>query len=303
MPAQLCQSGLELTCGLMERTRHAAWALAVNLLTGELFPHHPVMLQLDLGPFVVERDFLVEWNNLRVPAHYDCDIFNNGTAWGDYFYFSEQASRWTMCWNHFAELRSGLLANMVVLPVVDEEYNEMVATYQSVLRARAGQPYIYLDLGARWGTWGARAVRFLQARRPKLQYQLHLVESSPQSCQAIGEVMRKNSIAHTLQCGHATPSSFEAWAAGVDHVDMIDMDIQGAELLLLRGAMRTLKQKVCWQRSVRACRFVRSCRLHAFECVVRLSWMAHSHVYTAAPTRVLCAAGPTEYVSAAHEPD
>ena len=92
---------------------------AVNLLTGKLYAHHPVMLQLDLGPFPVESDMLVEWNGLKVPARYDCDIFNNNSAWGSNWYFSEQAARWTLCWQHHASLHSGLRASLVLLSMAE----------------------------------------------------------------------------------------------------------------------------------------------------------------------------------------
>jgi len=150
-----------------QRSMEARPTPAVNLLTGKSYLHHPVMMQVDLGPFPVEKDTLIEWNGLRVPAHLDCDIFNNNTAWGNHFYFSEQASRWITCWEHHSAVRSGLRATLKQLPVVDEEYSELVATFESVLRARPSQPYVVAELGARWGTWGARAVAFLRHRRPR----------------------------------------------------------------------------------------------------------------------------------------
>ena len=158
--------------------------LAVNTLTGQTYPHHPVVLQADLGPFAVDPLYLVEWNGLSVPAQYDCDMFNGGESWGLHHYFKSVPSRWTLCWQLYGAIRSGMLTASPPLPVIDEEYTELVATWHAVLRrtrsnARmAGDRFVFMELGARWGTWSARAIALLRVARPWLQYQLYLVESS-----------------------------------------------------------------------------------------------------------------------------
>lgn len=227
-----------------QRSMEARPTPAVNLLTGKSYPHHPVMMQVDLGPFPVEKDTLIEWNGLRVPAHLDCDIFNNNTAWGNHFYFSEQASRWITCWEHHSAVRSGLRATLKQLPVVDEEYSELVATFESVMRARPSQPYVVAELGARWGTWGARAVAFLRHRRPELDYQINLVESKPQSCRAIHEVMALNGFTnYSVSCGVANSKDLRQWLGTVSHVDLMDFDVQGAEHPLIRNTISAIEAK------------------------------------------------------------
>ena len=59
--------------------------------------------------------------------------------------------------------------------IVDDEYHEQVAIYQSVLRARGH--LVVGELGGRWGTWGARAIAFAKARRPELTYTLYDAEA------------------------------------------------------------------------------------------------------------------------------
>jgi len=245
---------------------------AVNLLTGKIYAHHPVMMQLDLGPYSVEAGILTEWNGLRVPARFDCDIFNNNTAWGSNLYFTEQAARWTLCWQHFASLRSGLQTTLSPLPVVDEEYTEMVATFQSVLRAKNNQPYVVAEYGARWGTWGARAIAFLQKRRPQLGYKLHLVESYPESCRAIGEVMALNRFNYTMECARADGRSLNRWLSTVDHVDLLDLDIQGAEHGAIREAIERLEEK--------AYRITIATHQHRSRISVRPEWAQPLHDLT-----------------------
>ena len=47
---------------------------------------------------------------------------------------------------------------------------EHVAVYHSVLRHRGGA-YRAVELGARWGTWGARAVALLRLVKPEVNYE------------------------------------------------------------------------------------------------------------------------------------
>ena len=83
--------------------------LTANVLTGALYPHHPVVLQANLGPYPFVKDYLAEWNGLRVPAQYDCDMFNGGHPWGLNHYFAAVPSRRSLCWQHYAADRTGAL--------------------------------------------------------------------------------------------------------------------------------------------------------------------------------------------------
>jgi len=133
----------------------------------------------------------------------------------------------------------------VPLPVVDEEYIEMVATFQSVLRARLDQPYVVAEFGARWGTWATRAVAFLRRRRPELAYRMHMAEAYRPACEAIEVVARLNGfVNYTVECGRASGESLRRWLADQGHVDLIDFDIEGGEHAALREAAELLEEKV-----------------------------------------------------------
>jgi len=228
----------------MQMIRASSCVQAVNFLVNETFCHHPVMLEVDTQYRVLEPDYLLEWNGLKVPAAFDCDIFNNGRHWGNHFYFYEVPSRWSMCWSHYAAMKSGMRLERPELPIVDDEYSEQVAVYHSVLRASATQPFVMAELGARWGTWGSRAIAFLKQRRPELSYKLELVEAFPNNCRGVEQVMHKNQIDFSLRCERATTESIGAWLATVDHVDLIDIDIQGAEDQLLHRLSTEMSRKV-----------------------------------------------------------
>ena len=62
------------------------------------------------------QQYVTEWNGLKVPAEYDCDIFCHqgvdgcGDAfWGNHHYFVEVPSRWHACWMHFADIKFAVL--------------------------------------------------------------------------------------------------------------------------------------------------------------------------------------------------
>jgi hypothetical protein len=211
--------------------------LAINLLEAHAYAHHPVMLAAEMGPFVFERSFLVEPNGLRVPANFDCNIDferkGKGLAqkrpgayshWGQNNYFADVASRWTACYEHYSVMKSDLLMVRPSLPIVDDEYHEHVAVWHSVLRSNPTRPFVAMELGARWGTWGARAVMMLRAHRPQQPHALLLVESNKKHCKGATDVMTKNAIEHTLMCETISRGRHMVnWAARYDHVDLIDM--------------------------------------------------------------------------------
>lgn len=229
-------------------------ALALNHMDSKAYPHHPVMAAVGLGPFPVEPGYITEWNGLKVPAEYDCDMFcSDGLEgckrhrdgrffWGNHQYFLEVPSRWQMCWTHLANVNSANRLMYATLPLIDDEYNEQVAVYQSVLRARG--KFVVAELGARWGTWGARSLALLRHARPELDHEMLAVESYPVSCRAIERVLAVNNLTGTVLCELATPQKMLAWSNGVDHIDLVDFDIQGGEHSLIPEIMGMLNSKV-----------------------------------------------------------
>lgn len=59
---------------------------------------------------------------------------------------------------------SGLRAWTPPLPLIDDEYAETVLNYHAVLRRhKKGGTLVVAELGARWGTWGARTIQLWRA--------------------------------------------------------------------------------------------------------------------------------------------
>ncbi|CAE7390747.1 unnamed protein product [Symbiodinium microadriaticum] len=208
---------------------------AVNFLEGLSYPHHPVFMQpfdfIGTFPSVsypVSEDFLVELGGLRVPIHLDCDR-NRSAHWNEYGcmnYFYASPGRWTNCYLHEAYVHGGMPYMEPSLPIIDEEYSEYVAVYQAILRARGS--YVMAELGARWGTWGARAAAALALLNP-MPYVLHFVESDPTYCRELSNVMALNRFSYSLDCDKASHEGLAKWILSQDHVDLLDLDVQGAE--------------------------------------------------------------------------
>ena len=105
-------------------------ALAINPVASRAYPHHPVLLEAAQGPYPFEGANLVELNGLRVPKMFDCQ------KWGVNNYKNDVPSRWHACNLHEAAAKSDLGVVHAVLPIIDDEYQELVAVYQSVLRSK-----------------------------------------------------------------------------------------------------------------------------------------------------------------------
>eukprot|EP00439_Symbiodinium_sp_Y106_P031265 s753_g3.t1 len=215
---------------------------ALNPLDGKAYHHHPVMLQVQLQSYPLEPGILTELNGLRVPAHFDCENFCNASQWdaerpgtyacpwGTFRYYLFLPSRWHACHEQEAFTRSRFPFTQPQLPLIDEEYFEHVAVYQSVLRAHGS--FNAMELGARWGTWGARSIAFLRVKNP-MPHRLFLVEPLRDHCLGARKVLMLNGIDATLKCTKADVTLFLEMMEGVQHLDLLHIDIQGAEGPLL----------------------------------------------------------------------
>lgn len=216
---------------------------AVNILESTPYIHHPVLAKIPQDPILFRKDFLAEPNGLYVPTFFDCSNIHNGQNWGSQPYYKSVPSRWTACQQHMSEMQAGLPWTIPKLPVIDEEYFETIAVYDAVLNAR--NEFVIAELGARWGTWGARAVAFLKHVN-NIPYRILFVEPLKIHCEGLRQVMKENNIEYELQCERASSDNFVKWAQKVPHVDVLDVDIQGAEMNLFgdNKVMNLLKKKV-----------------------------------------------------------
>jgi FkbM family methyltransferase len=156
-------------------------------------------------------------------------------------------------------------------PPFDEEYFEWIDLLEAVASARGR--FTMLELGAGFGRWTARAAAAAQQRN--LQYSLIAVEAEPTHFEWLKQNLQDNGVrlsdcrliqaAVTEKDGRigfcaGDPDGFYGQAIGgtaeveavslstllrnLDGIDLIDMDVQGAELEILSAATQPLSQKV-----------------------------------------------------------
>lgn len=219
---------------------------AINFFDSKSYSHHPVILEANVDAVPFRKGYVSEPNGLYVPTRFDCLNVNGNVEWGVFFsrfYFYAVPSRWYACWQYHATLKSGLLLDIPALPLIDEEYRENVAVWDSALRAR--KKFIMMELGARWGTWASRAVTMLRQKND-IPHEILMIEMEVEYCKGAKEVMEANRIEMELVCSKATPDVVVLWASNKPYIDLLDVDIQTAEKQLFEDSrvMAVVEQKV-----------------------------------------------------------
>jgi FkbM family methyltransferase len=155
-------------------------------------------------------------------------------------------------------------------PPFDEEYFEWIDLLEAVTSAQGR--FTMLELGAGFGRWTARAAT--AAQQSNLQYFLIAVEAEPTHFEWLKQNLQDNGVrladCHLIHAavtdkdgkigfrtgdpdgyGQAIGGTTEVEAVSLstllrplDRVDLIDMDVQGAELEILSAAIQPLSQKV-----------------------------------------------------------
>jgi FkbM family methyltransferase len=158
-------------------------------------------------------------------------------------------------------------------PPLNEEYFEWIDLLEAVVSAE--HSFTMLELGAGWGRWGVNAVAALRQVN-NLPYSLVFVEAEPQRPHWLAEHLRNNhvdlsrsTIVEAAACGHDGFTTFQTcddpardWGTRIGgrnrvravslatllkplaHVDLVDLDVQGAEYDVLSAAPDELHQKV-----------------------------------------------------------
>ena len=154
----------------------------------------------------------------------------------------------------------GMPKQGVDLPVVDEEYFEMADGLLSVAAAPPGGKFVVAEVGARYAPWALRAM--VAARRLGRSRELYAIVVDPKKLHVawVHGHFRLNGFNDSQfkviegMAFHGAPD----WGKGVnvhtlsdilkdvDHVDLLDVDVQDAEKYILRSAddKTALEQKV-----------------------------------------------------------
>jgi hypothetical protein len=232
--------------------------------------HHPIFdafaARTYAGKFVAGR--VIEFNGCHAKYEYDCA--KEQKAAGNFRAFHQV--RAAMCAEYDAKAERGDAAQVGMFPLVDEEYFEYIMALTTAWQAaRAGRPYVFIELGARYGTWIARAGAayrlFAPAAAAKTQLKLLAIEATCEWFRKMEEHIKCNYLEaqSELILGYAAPRSYNNVKIGkpatygearsislidiamaYEYIDMMDFDIQGFEAQTTEepGAMDILSQRV-----------------------------------------------------------
>jgi FkbM family methyltransferase len=221
--------------------------------------HHPVFSRFERFRGTVPTEFHVNFLGVMTRNAYTSGLF---TARG---------------W-HFPP--SGLVEP--TYPLLDDEYFEWIDTLEAVLDAK--QRFTAIELGAGFGRWLVNAAAAARQQRPDLEVRLIGVEAEPTHFQWMKQHFRDNGLdpeQHQLleaaidgadrTCSFYVGRPDEWWGqsiadprrpitdasvrqvetfslkrllSGLELVDLIDLDIEGAELVVLSSAIDELDRKV-----------------------------------------------------------
>jgi hypothetical protein len=216
---------------------------ADNVVEGTHYPrrcHHSLFhlieakgTKFDLAPGTIREE-----TGLIVPWEYDCSTWNLS---GIYEYHAGWVPSRSVRCAQKAISDMGFKTVTVPLPLIDEEYFETIAVYQAALRAKGS--FHAVEMGARWGTWGSRAVALLQAFNP-MPYSVLYYEPSA-TADGLIRVHELNGFNnYTLIRANADHATFIQWSRTVPHIDVVDMDIQSYEATIIPEIIDVLREKV-----------------------------------------------------------
>jgi len=217
-------------------------ALYNPLSPSRVEPHHPIIAQF-FQQYVapVEREWMTDWLGVRTNFLHECSVRQL------YPYVPFVISRRIQCLAHCSLLENRLPVAAGELPPLDDEYPQWIDMLASVVRTPASAHYVVVELGARIGTWGVRALAARRAVHGEAARATFVaVESYPKYVSWMRPHLEANEVTAQTVVLDANAGRRRAATlrladifreAKIDHIDYLDLDIQGAEEAVLRDNM------------------------------------------------------------------
>jgi len=206
-----------------------------------------------------EREYVRDFLGLRTLYGYDCTNAR---------YRPNHLERQVPCNEHEDHTAKRVEQYEGPWPIASEEYWEWVDCLEAVNDAvRASRPFVAIELGARYGTWIARAAKAYELLTGR-EARIVGVEGDPVGFGWMRDHLALNGLTHGAEMiqaamgardGDVVHMSWEGPTAAVrtlslatllvnetGEVDLLDVDIQGAELDMFAapGAMAAMARKV-----------------------------------------------------------
>lgn len=206
--------------------------------------HHPALRLFKQYHGPVDGHYMTDWLGIRTAYVHECA----GGPGQLFSYMPYVPSRRYQCERHCRIVNEGVRAAPGELPLMDDEYPEWADMLSSVIRTR--EDYVVVELGARLGTWGVRALaahaQFWGAGKASLiavEDWSYYVDWTQHHINVNGFTNRSLVVKATVG---SKPGEFDLASIfrRVDHVDYLDVDVQHAELPFFLNASRALLARV-----------------------------------------------------------
>jgi hypothetical protein len=200
--------------------------------------HHPIVRRFLQYHGPVDREYLTDWLGVRTAFAHECA----GGPGQAFAYMEYVPSRRFQCERHCRLVADDIRTAPGEMPLFDDEYPEWVDMLASVERTPAN--YVVVELGARLGTWGVRALAAHQQRWGPGNATFLGVESEGSYYRAMHHHTRINGFAmqsiliQAFAEKRLAHEGLDALLRHVDHVDYLDVDIQSSEGTLFLNASR-----------------------------------------------------------------
>ena len=210
------------------RARTSPRALLNPHTPGRTFTHHPALSDFPIAEVPFDANYVTEFTGLRVKYQWDC---TNGADSEGFGYYDVVPSRRFKCREHADATREGTKSYTPDLPIADDEYSQWYAIAEALESTPENAEFVYVELGARWGTWVSRAATFARTLRPDITFKGWAVESSEKYVSHIKHTLEKNNLRNLVTVSHAlaTPKLVKEFISKAKFINLLDSDIQGAE--------------------------------------------------------------------------
>lgn len=222
---------------------HASWLPPVPDLFNpvDAWPprvHHPIVRRFRQYHGPVDRNYMTDWLGVRTAFVHECA----GGPGQAFPYMQYVPSRRFQCERHCLLVAGNVRSAPGEMPLFDDEYPEWVDMLASV--ERTPRNYVVVELGARLGTWGVRALVAHQQRWGPGNATFLGVESEGPYYRAMHHHTRVNGVAlhsillHAIAGGGPQGLTLNDLFKHVDHIDYLDVDIQSSEGTFFVNASR-----------------------------------------------------------------
>ena len=199
-------------------------------------------------------DYISDWLGVKTSTAFDCS--------GDYSYIVMVPSRRLPCDAHAAvsgSVKTGAAPPTIdgEMPIIDDEYPEYVDMLTAIVHAAERRPspqtpaLVVVELGARYGTWGMRALAAWRALAAPGAALFIGLDSEPRYVKWMREHAQQNGFDGAVVALEGMAAQVEACpaaamcydlhavvlaAGNVSRIDFLDLDVQGAEHTFFDGA-------------------------------------------------------------------